>query len=97
MAIVIEQEKRKINWFSLASVLLLVVVIGVSIYYLFFASTPLVEKVAPARLQSIQELSLIKLQPEAVISSPYFQVLKQYVNPIEIQSGAVGKINPFAR
>ena len=97
MAIIIEEQKRKINWFALALILSLVIIIGAAIYYLFFASPPLVEKVAPPRLQSIQELSLIKLEPEALISSPYFQILKQYVNPIEIQIDSIGKANPFAK
>ncbi len=97
MAIVIEEQKKKINWFALAVVILLVAVVALSAYYLFFAPTPLVEKVAPARLQSIQELSSIKLQPDMVISNPSFQILKQYVNPIEIQIDSVGKTNPFAK
>ena len=97
MAIVIEEQKKNVNWFALAVVVLLVVVVGLAAYYLFFAPTPLVEKVAPPRLQSIQELSLIKLQPESVISNPNFQILKQYVNPIEIQTDSIGKVNPFSR
>ncbi len=97
MAIVIEEQKKKINWFALAVVILLIFVVGLAAYYLFFAPTPLVEKVAPPRLQSIQELSSIKLQPDVVISNPNFQILKQYVNPIEIQTDFVGKTNPFAK
>ena len=44
MAIIIEEEKRKINWFAVALIFSLVIMIGAAIYYLFFASTPLVEK-----------------------------------------------------
>ncbi len=97
MAIVIEEQKKKVNWFALAIIVLVVVVIGLGAYYLFFASTPLVEKVAPARLQSIQELSSIKLQPDTVISNPSFQILKQYVNPIEIEIDSIGRANPFLK
>ncbi len=97
MAIIIEEEKRKINWFAVALILSLVIIIGAAIYYLFFASIPLVEKVVPPRLQSLQELSSIKLQPETIISDSRFQILKQYVNPIEIQTNSIGKTNPFLR
>ena len=97
MAIVIEEEKRKINWFALAVIILIIATIITATYYLFFAPTPLIERVAPARLQSFQEISNIRLQPEAVVNNPNFQILKQYVNPIEIQSGSIGKTNPFVR
>ena len=95
MAIIIEQEKRKINLFALSVVILIVAVIGAGTYYLFFASIPFVERVAPSRLQSLQELSAIKLQPEAIVNNPNFQILKQYINPVEI--GETGKVNPFVR
>jgi hypothetical protein len=97
MAIIIEEEKRKINWFALVVILSLVIIIGVAIYYLFFASTPLVEKIASPRLRSLQELSSIKLEPEAIIDDPRFQILKQYVNPIEIQTNSIGRTNPFVK
>ena len=97
MAIIIEEEKRKINWFAAALILLLVTIIGAAIYYLFFASIPLIERVTSPRLQSLQELSSIKLEPEAIINDPRFQILKQYVNPIEIQTNSIGKTNPFLK
>jgi len=95
MAIIIEEEKRKINWFAFGVVIIIIAVLSAAIYYLFFASTPFAEKVAPPQLQSISELSSIKLQPEAIVNNPYFQILKPYVNPIQI--GPIGKTNPFLK
>ncbi len=95
MAIIIEEEKKKINWFALAVIILIIATIITATYYLFFAPTPLIERVAPTRLQSLQELSNIRLQPETIVNNPKFQILKQYVNPIEI--GQVGKSNPFVK
>ncbi|MBN2197889.1 hypothetical protein JW698_01690 [Candidatus Wolfebacteria bacterium] len=95
MAIIIEQEKRNINWFALSIIVLVITVIIAGTYYLFFADIPFVEKVAPARLKSLEELSNIKLQPEMIINNSKFQTLKQYINPIE--SGEIGKINPFVK
>jgi hypothetical protein len=97
MAIIIEEQKRRINWFALALIVFVVAIIGAAIYYLFFASTPLVERVVPPRLQSLQELSLIELQPEKVISDSRFQILKQYVDPIEVPTSSIGKTDPFAK
>lgn len=95
MAIIIEQEKRKINWFALSVIVLVIAVIIVGIYYLFFTDTPFVERVVPANLQSIEELSNIDLKPETIINNSNFQVLKQYINPIELEEA--GKANPFLR
>ncbi len=95
MAIVIEEEKRRINWFTLAVIILIVATIVATIYYLFFASVPLIEKVAPPRLQSLKEISSLKLQPEDVLNNQTFQILRQYINPIEV--GPSGKTNPFLK
>ncbi len=95
MAIIIEGEKRKINWFASAIVVLVVFSIATATYYLFFASTPLIEKVVPSSVQSLQVISSIKLQPELIINDPKFQILKQYVNPVGV--GAIGKSNPFLK
>jgi len=35
------------------------------------------------------------LRPEAIINDPKFQILKQYINPIE--TGQTGKTNPFLK
>jgi len=95
MAIVIEQEKRKISWFALIVVFLAVLAVVGGTYYLFFAPAPLIEKVTPASVKSLQTLSGIKLQPELIINNPEFQILRTYINPIEI--GSAGKSNPFLR
>jgi len=95
MAIVIEEEKRKINWLSIGIIILIISTIIIAAYYLFFTPVPFIEKIAPARLQSLQDLSRIKLEPEAIINSSNFQILRQYVNPIEI--GPVGKNIPFVK
>lgn len=95
MAIIIEQEKRKIGWFKILVILALAVAIISSTYYLFFAPVPLIEKVLPQNLQSIKNISDIKFRPEDVINDPKFQILKQYAAPAE--TGPVGKSNPFLK
>jgi len=95
MAIIIEQEKRKIQWFKILLTLAVIAAILSSTYYLFFAPLPLIEKVLPQNLQSIKDISNIQFKPEDVINNPKFQILKQYANPIVV--GSVGKSNPFAK
>ena len=95
MAIIIEEEKKGINWFALVSIILVVIIIASAVYYLFFAPVPLIEKIVPTNLQSIQELSNIQLQPGVIINNSKFQILKTYVNQINV--GPVGKNNPFVR
>lgn len=95
MAIVIQEEKRKINWFALGVVVLIMAIIFGAIYYLFFVQPSLIEKATSPQLQSVKDLSEIKLDTDAIFNNPNFQILKQYINPIEI--GQAGKNNPFSR
>jgi len=95
MAIIIEEEKRKINLFALAVVALVIITIVGGTYYLFFAPTPLIEKVTPSSVKSLEALSNIKLQPELIINNPKFQILKTYINQLE--TGTAGKNNPFLK
>jgi hypothetical protein len=95
MAIVVEQERKKINWFAVLLVIFLVGAIGGAIYYFFFVAPPLIDKIAPIRLSALRDLSSAELHPETILNSQDFQILRQYVNPIEI--GAVGKLNPFSK
>ncbi|MBI5079651.1 hypothetical protein HZB06_03250 [Candidatus Wolfebacteria bacterium] len=97
MAIVIEEEKRKINWFAAFIIVLVLGVILVSVYYLFFSGAPLIEKIVPLQpeLQSLDQLSNVKFDTALITDSGVFQVLRKYINPIEI--GPTGKDNPFLR
>lgn len=50
MAIVIQEEKAPINWFSVIAIASGIGVIFLSGYYLFFVRPPLIEVVLPIRL-----------------------------------------------
>ncbi|MEK7568395.1 MAG: hypothetical protein AAB498_02080 [Patescibacteria group bacterium] len=97
MAIIIEEEKRKINWFAAFVIILVLAILFVSVYYLFFSGEPLIEKVIPLQpeLQSLNQLSSVKFDPALIADNNLFQLLRKYVNPIEI--GPTGKDNPFLR
>lgn len=93
MAIIIHEEKKRINWFSLGSIIFIISVIGAVIYYLFFAEIPLIERVAPPKFQSLKSISSLELNPAEIRNSPKFQILRPYFNQIEI--GPKGRLNPF--
>lgn len=95
MAIVIEQEKRRVNWFGIGLAFILVAGGVTLIYFLFFAPTPLIEKVAPPQdLQTIKAISEVNLQPETILNDPLFKSLKQYVPPIQLPV-VIPRPNPF--
>ena len=95
MAIIVEEEKRKINWFALILAVSLAGIVISLAYYLFFAPTPLIGKAVSQNTQTLKDLSDIKLNPEEVINNPKFQILRQYINPVE--AGLPVKNNPFLK
>lgn len=80
MAIVVEQEKKRINWFALAVVGSVVGIAVIALYFLFFSSVPLIERVAPAGegFETIRTVSRITFEPDRVFGSPAFRVLRPY-------------------
>ena len=98
MAILIEEEKKKGgNLFFWAVVILIAITIICAVYYLFFAPSPLVEKVAPTRLSSIKSLSSIKLKPDEIINNPNFLNLREYNFSLDVNNITSGKTNPFVK
>ena len=95
MAIVIEEEKRKFNWFGLALVVALVLGVVLGVYYLFFSPVPLIEKVIPQRVQSIKDISSTDFRPDAILNSETFKILKQYSSPVEAPLPQTPRSNPF--
>ena len=94
MAIIIEQNKKKISWFGILATLFFVFLILFGGYFLFFAPTPGIEIVAPSRLESAVNLSKITFDPSSVVNSRQFKVLKIYTGLPSV--GNLGRANPFA-
>lgn len=93
MAIVLQEEKRKINWVSFATIFIIIVVLFAGGYYLFFEKPELIEIVAPVQLDNINELSRISFDPESVVNSPTFKLLRQFES--DIVPPVPGRSNPF--
>ncbi|MEK7555313.1 MAG: hypothetical protein AAB516_00610 [Patescibacteria group bacterium] len=94
MAIIIKEEKSKINWFVIVVTIFLVAFIGTTIYYLFFISPPLIETVIPIRVQSLSELAQIEFNPQKIFSNPIYGALKQFIPSLSVSTTTI-RINPF--
>lgn len=93
MSIVVEEEKGGVGMGKIIAWIIILVIIGASAYYVFFAKPELIEITAPSNFKIINPLAKINLNPEEVVNSPDFQALKQYIGvPV---AGNTGRANPF--
>lgn len=94
MAIVIEEEKKPVNWFAMVIVFIILGIVGFGSYVLFFKKPELIEVVAPRQLQEIDRISELTFDPASVIDSPVFKSLRQYAADIS-KTQIPGRDNPF--
>ena len=95
MAIFVEQEKNRINFFGFLVVIISAAGFLLLVYYLFFAPVPLADVVMRPDLQIIAEVAEVELDISAVIDSPVFQALEEHIPAPEVREP--GRVNPFAR
>ncbi len=93
MSILIEEEKRPVNWLAVFITIFIMAVLGFVTYYLFFAETPAIEIILPANLQSANQITNIAVDPATVLTSDAFKSLKPYASQPNI--GQTGRANPF--
>lgn len=93
MAILIEEEKRPVNWLAIFIVMFILAILGFGTYYLFFAETPAIEIILPATLQSANQITNIAVDPTKVLTSDAFKALKPHAQEANI--GQTGRVNPF--
>lgn len=93
MAILIEQQERKTNWFAIFVFLFLLAVIAGGGYFLFFSPTPAIDIIIPSSLDTAEALSEVQINPSAIINNPVLKGLRQYGSSPSI--GTVGRQNPF--
>jgi hypothetical protein len=93
MAIVIEEEKKPVNWVAIASTAIFIVILFAGSYFLFFKKPEIVEEVVPKPLQDLSQISQLSFDPGAVLNSSKFKLLRQYTP--EISAPTPGRSNPF--
>jgi hypothetical protein len=100
MAILVEEEKKPVNWIGLISTIVIVVAVFGGGYYLFFSAPDKIDIVLPDALQGIAPIVDIKFEPKTLLdpasgerSAKIFRMLSDHTSPINIP--APGKDNPF--
>lgn len=94
MAIIVEEEKKSVNWFMAVIVLVAVIVVFSGAYFLFFKRPDVIEVVTPGKLDQINKLSKISFKPEEVVNSPSFKSLRPYGSSTA-PTQTPGRENPF--
>lgn len=95
MAIVLEGEKKNVDWGFILGILFIVGIVGSAVVYLFFVSPETVQQLTTPEQQRLSEFSKANFNPEAILSSPSFQNLKTAAPAIISAPGDIGKVNPF--
>ena len=97
MAIIVEEDKNKVNVVRLLGWVAIFIVIGISVYYVFFAAPDLVTITPPPGFATIEPISQVSLQPSDVLNNATFQSLQQPTFALPTPSGpaGVGRSNPF--
>ena len=93
MALIIEQNKRSINWFGILIFIFLLGVIVGGGYFLFFGPTPAIEILAPVALDTAESISNIRLDAGKIIESPVLKGFRDYGTMPGV--GTLGRPNPF--
>jgi hypothetical protein len=97
MAIIVDEEKNKVNILAILGWAAVIVIIAGTVYYLFFAVPQLVIISPPASFANVAPIAQITLKPEDVLNSAAFGLLKQPSFPLPTPQGPapVGRPDPF--
>lgn len=93
MALIIEQNKRRVNWFGIFVFIFLLGVIFGGGYFLFFGPTPVIEILAPVQLDSADKISRVTLDAGKIIEDPVLKTFREYGTAPGV--GNLGRSNPF--
>jgi len=94
MAIVVEEPKPGLDFKKIVTGLIIFLMLGASVYFLFFKTPPLIEVVIPSQFKQIHEMSRINLISKSIFENPVYQNLRDYSSPLTIPE--LGRANPFA-
>lgn len=67
MAILVEEEKKPVNWIAILTVIIVLGSLFIGGYYLFFKNPELIDIAVPPELKDLQPLTEIKFDPKPVI------------------------------
>jgi len=93
MAIIVEEEKNRINIARILIWLTVLMILGAVVYYIFFTQPQLVNVVAPTAFDNIDPLADVDLNPQEVVDNPVFKALERHITPPVPENA--GRSNPF--
>jgi hypothetical protein len=95
MAIIIHEEKRGgQGWFGFGVAFITLTILGVASYYLFFIKPDLIDsKVAPVKIESIEELRKLNFKPETVLTGDALK--DRQTIPVPTPNASAGNQAPF--
>lgn len=96
MAIVLENEKKNIDWSFILGIMAVVGIVGSAIVYLFFVNPEAVQQLTTPEQKTIDEFSKLRFRPEEILNSAAFQGLRTVVPMVAPSDAEIGKLNPFA-
>ncbi len=96
MAIAVEEEKKRINWVFIFSILIILFAIGATVFYLFFINPEQVEVFISPQLKSLTQFEQINFTPNDLLNNANFKALKSYVEFVLPSKESIGKSNPFS-
>lgn len=93
MAIIVEEDRPKINITQILMWFTVLAIVGFAVYYIFFAEPQIIDVPVPAAFKNLDPLAQVNLVPEDLINSEQFKSLKEYITLPE--PGNAGRVNPF--
>lgn len=93
MAIIVEENRKRTNFLSVLTWLIVIGVIGFASYYIFFKKPEVVDIAIPTEFQDTTELSKIKLNRASIDNDTTFGTLKPYTTPPS--ESRTGRTNPL--
>lgn len=79
MSIIIQEERSTGSWFGFGVVILVFVILGLALYYLFFVKPEFLDTGLIKSEDSIEEFSQMNFDPQSVTQSEFFKKQKQYI------------------
>ncbi len=93
MAIIVQEEKKPVNWFNIVIIAVFVAVLFFAAYFVFFKKPELVDVVVPAKLQNLGQISQAQLDPGSTIETLNKYFSKNFSQTVTIPTP--GRTNPF--
>jgi len=93
MAILIEEEKKSINWVSIIAVGIIILLVFIGAYYVFFKDPGVIDQIVPRDLQNVSQLTKTNIDPTEVVNLPTFKLLQDFAAPLSLPSA--GRDDPF--